>query len=372
MRALFIANKKHLKSKIPGGVQICTYEFVSLFKKAGFELIFFPIESTRSYIKRLKIKLGINSYDFYDLDKYIIKMIKKIKEEDIKLVIINQVNLSGFAKLLKNEFDDLKVVVLSHGNESGDYLHEVLASKYNIFKVFKLGKLIYKEADYFYNYIDLLITISDIDKKIAQWQGALNCVYIPRTITNAVLDRKPLDNCIGFVGTLNHPPNLLGVKLLAGELEKLNFTGSLRITGGPKKIGREIEKEFNCIKYIGYLTDEELVEEAKLWTIFANTVFWYSRGVSTKVAQMIGWEIPVITTKAGIRGYEWKEGEMLIARDAADMARMIIEFFENKSLQDDLNTEMIKIKKTCPTLEELSERLKIEVFSLFPKSLNLQ
>ncbi len=371
MKALFIANKKHLESKIPGGVQICTYEFVSLFKKAGFDLDFFPVKSTCSYVKRLKIKLGVNAYDFYDFNKYLPQLIKKIQDEKITLIILNQVNLSGFAKLLKNKITDLKVIVLSHGNDSGDYLHEVLVSKYNIFKVFKLGQLIYKEADYFSNYIDLLVTISDIEKKIGLWLGALNCVYVPRTITNTSLDRKPLANCIGFVGTLNHPPNLLGVKMLARELDKLIFSGSLRITGGPKKIGLELEKEFKCINYIGYLSDEELREEAKLWTLFANVVFWYSRGVSTKVAQMIGWEIPVITTKAGIRGYEWIEGEMLVVKDAKEMAEMIIKFFEDKGLQDNLNAEMRKIKKTSPTLEELSQRLKIEICSLFPESLNL-
>jgi hypothetical protein len=366
MNALFISNKSHLNAPIPGGVQICTYEFIALFKKAGFEMDFFPIVTTRSFVKRLKIKLGINAYDFYDFDKYMAQMIKKIKEEQIKLIIINQVNLSGFAKLLKNKVNNLKVIVLSHGNESGDYLHEVLDSKYNIFKVFKLGQLIYKEAAYFSNYVDLLVTISDIEKKIGQWLGALNCIYIPRTITEASLDRKPLPNSIGFVGTLNHPPNLLGVELLANELDKLNFCGSMRIVGSPKEIGFKLEKKFKCIKYIGYLSNDELKEEAKLWTIFGNVVFWYSRGVSTKVAQMIGWGVPVITTTAGIRGYEWSDGEMIIADTPTDMAKKIILFFDDDKLQKKLKNEMGKIKKTSPTLEDLSEKIKNEILTTNP------
>ena len=367
MKAVFISNKSHLSSPIPGGVQICTNEFVELLKRAGIDLNFFALETTRSYLRRIKIKLGLDIFDYYDIGKYFLQMAELIKKESIELAIINQVNLLPFAKLLKEAFGNrLKIIVLSHGNESGDYLHEILHGGNSILKSLKMGALLTREAKYFARYVDLLIVISEHEKRIAQWMGAINCIYIPRTIPKSpVIWQQVETNRIGFIGTLNHLPNLKGVELLASELDKLSFNGEFRIVGGPEKYGKELEIKFKCIKYVGFVSNELLIKEVATWGVFVNAIFWYSRGCSTKLAQIISWEIPIVSTTAGVRGYEWSNGDMIFADSPNIMAKKIADLLKNPQKLLKQHQEILKIKNSSPTLDELSEKVRQAITSLF-------
>jgi glycosyltransferase involved in cell wall biosynthesis len=115
---------------------------------------------------------------------------------------------------------------------------------------------------------------------------------------------QPQTNTIGFVGTLNHLPNSEGIELLAQKLQLSGFSGKFKVVGASADIGYKLEKKYPFIKYCGALNNEQLKNEISTWCLFLNPVFWYARGSSTKLSQGINWGIPVITTPAGIRGYE--------------------------------------------------------------------
>lgn len=302
---LFVTNKAFLDSSIPGGVQLCTAEFISYFLEAGCNLKYFTVNSTKSITKRIKIKLGIDVYEEYDLEKYARPIVDLINENNIKLVVFNLINLSLIVSKIKPELPaDVKFIALSHGNDSSDYLHIITKHRTPSLKeTWKIGRQIILENKVFSEYLDGVIVINEHEKRINEWLGATNVFFLPRKLENLFIKWKPNGQRIGFVGTLDHLPNLLGLQYLAKALEKKNFKGELRIVGGPSVRGKSLQKQYPFITYLGPLDDTELIKEVGSWNLFLNPVFWFSRGASTKLAQAINWGLPIVSTPAGKRGY---------------------------------------------------------------------
>jgi glycosyltransferase involved in cell wall biosynthesis len=305
-RILFISDKKFLNLEVSGGVQLCTREYLTYLTQAGFNIIQFPIEPDKSAITRLKIKIGLEVYERYRIGTYLKDLINKIKTTEIKLVLFNQINITGWIVNLKSLLPaDVKFVVLSHGNESGDFLHEAAkAKRTSLLQTFRLGKMLIKESKVYSQFLDGVIVLSENELHINQWLGANKLLYLPRLLYPAFLDWQPQENRIGFVGTLDHLPNAQGLVGLLDALKTTQINIRLRLVGGPVSSGNSLAANYPFVEYLGQLTDEQLVQEVKTWSVFLNPVFWYARGASTKLAQAITWGIPCITTPAGRRGYD--------------------------------------------------------------------
>ena len=303
---LFITDKSFVEYTIPGGIQLCTNEFIEYLAVAGYSVNIFKITPSVTFTKKIKRRLNIETYELYDVGNWLDGIVNTINNDKIKLVLFNQVNLAHWSESIKSRIQsDVKFVGLSHGNESGDYLHHVTQSpKTSILKTWKLGRLIVKEKAIFSKYLDGVITISNNETYIDQWLGAQNVFFLPRLLRPEFIDWKPKANTIGFVGTLDHLPNLAGIELLADQLLLQGFDGTLKIVGSPEHLGHSLEKKYKFIHYCGALNDTQLLAEAATWSIFLNPVFWYARGSSTKLSKAINWGLPVLTTQAGTRGYE--------------------------------------------------------------------
>ena len=172
---------------------------------------------------------------------------------------------------------------------------------------------------------DLVICICQEDVLFEQWLGAPRCLFLPRSIEVQDLDLKPVAGRIGCVATLNHEPNVDGIKQLAKELE-CSGDMVLRVVGGPVEVGKRLQEKFNAIEYVGRLSDEQLFDEAATWSAFTNPIFCQARGASTKVATALGWGLPVATTVVGARGYRWDESDIPLAKstkELADICRLI-------------------------------------------------
>ena len=313
---LLVSDEKYLRSDIMGGVQLCTREFIKYFELAGYQVKEFPVKPVISIIKRIKIKMGIDAYDHYDIKPYRSKLVDVLNSGRIKLVLFNQLDLAFWSAGLKEQVGtDVKFVGLSHGNESGDYLHDITRVNRPVFlQTWKLGKLLIKETNLFTNLLDGVIILSRQEEAINQWLGGNRLLYLPRLLEAGFLNWKPDEIKAGFVGTLDHLPNLLGIKHLANELQKNKFGFMLCVAGGPAAIGEQLANEYRFIRYEGPVSDAQLVEHVKTWSVLINPVFWYARGSSTKLAQAIKWGIPCITTPAGRRGY-YLVDETIMASD---------------------------------------------------------
>lgn len=362
-KALFISNEKFLDDSIAGGgVKFCTDEFLALLH-TGFEVTKFPVKYTTGMGFRIKKKLRISAYDDYAPDQYLPSIKEAVIKNDVKYIFLNLTNTAPFAKGINEILPHVKVVLCSHGNESGDHLHEV--AMHQSFSGAKkkiatnvLGKMLVKEAAQ-RQYIDLVLTVSDVEEGIEKWLGAKQVYMVPRHIDGAKQDYQPIAGRTGFFSDLSHRPNYYGISEVCKAIEAAGYNDlAIRLAGGGAERGKELEQKFSFVKYLGYLSEEELAKETSSWAFALNPVFYYSRGVSTKLGKSLGMGLPVITTQKGLRGYVWSEGELPVAGSAAEMAAMIQKLSRDPAACEHYKNEVYKIQQSAPSYVQMMSEIK--------------
>ena len=336
--ALFLSNEIYFdSSKQEGGVRICTEEYLALLQ-LNFDVEIFKVHYHYNLAYRLRVKLGLNIYNDYRVEHYKFRIADLIKKRNVSFVFLNLSNTAPFAKLIKDIFgDSVKVILCSHGNESGDYLHAFTRFKdgqpfyRSFFSSIALGRLIKKESYFRQELLDAVLTVSPIEEALEKWLGAKHVLMVPRTINKQFLIRKIIKGRFGFIGDLSHAPNFYGIEQVCNAIQLLPSIEfiDIRIAGSPKAIGEQLSSKYPFVTFLGYLDSESLAKEASTWSFFINPVFYYSRGVSTKLAKALGWGLPVITTTIGCRGYQFKRGSLVIAESPHEMANKIHYFTIN-------------------------------------------
>jgi glycosyltransferase involved in cell wall biosynthesis len=365
-KAIFVTNQIYIDSSLnEGGVNFCTKEYIRLISEK-FDLILFPVNTKKSIWYRLLVRLGFNNYQDFHYSTYHQRLLVLIEQNDIKHLFLNQCNTAIIGKEIKLKIrKNLSVIICSHGNESGDLLHDVTRFNNNqplykkIFSNWILGRTIRTEVFQRLNFIDGILTVSEVETQIENWLGAKKVMFVPRTINYKPIVYNNTIGIVGFIGDLSHPPNFFGLKKVLEALEengiKKNF--QLRIVGSSTKWGEKLEMEFPFVKYIGYLTNEELTQECESWSFFLNPVFYYSRGVSTKLAKALGMGLPVITTSIGKRGYQWTEGKLPEVKNPIDMAKTISNLAFDSDLIKFYRNEVKLIANSAPTFDLLGRHL---------------
>ena len=184
--------------------------------------------------------------------------------------------------------------------------------------------------------------------------GAKKATHITRTIKEQALDWKPIKGRLGFVGRLDHPPNKEGLLLILDEINKISDKNiQIRIVGSPLEEGENISNKYDFVKYLGELSDPELKDEASSWSAFLHPIFCYAMGCSTKLAVAIGWEIPIVTTTMGARGYDWKEGNLQYFDDPKLFAETAV-LNSDPSISIEIKDEISKIKNSTPKAKEIA------------------
>jgi len=201
--------------------------------------------------------------------------------------------------------------------------------------------------------------LSPSDAHLEQWVGAARVGWLPRIVEPAPLDWLPLGKRLGFVGTLDHAPNLEGLAEVLERLSSRNDVGGLRIrvVGGPADTGRWLAQRYRLVDFLGPLDDFELREEARTWNGFLHPIFCYPRGCSTKLAAAIAWGIPVITTTPGCRGYMWKDGALLLAEAPDDFSSLCIELLDPTRLEE-ARRGVIQIAASSPRTNDVAATLR--------------
>ncbi|HCL82704.1 MAG TPA: hypothetical protein DIC22_01960 [Chitinophagaceae bacterium] len=331
-KAIFLTHRNSLYSEITGGVQLCSQEFHSIIRQAtDIILEDYYVPYTRDLFQRAMIKWGMENYSFFDINREAPALLSYIFKQDIGIVFINMASSVRFARPIKEKFGEkVKVILLSHGNNSGDFLHLITkpvnrpSLLRNWLNKIRLGRLISTEAEYRVKWLDGVVTLSETEKQIENWFGAKKASFLPRKLYKDFLAREPVPGRIGFVGRLDHPPNFQGVIIFLEELSTRDHGLHIRLIGAPPAYGIKIKERFPFVEYLGELSDQDLGKEVATWAFFLNPVWWYSTGATTKLARAISWGLPIITTTAGMRGYEWKKGSLLVADSPADMVTQLI------------------------------------------------
>jgi hypothetical protein len=361
--ALFICNEKFLDASInAGGVKFCTDEFLCLIKTA-FHVIEFPVSYDISIRQKISRKFNLSAYNDYNVSKYKASLKTVLNENSITHVFLNLTNTATFAEIIKSISPSIKVILCSHGNESGDYLHEiVMHEKYKRLKkksaIYNLGTMLFKEATVRKN-IDVVLTVSDVEEGIEKWLGAKSVFMIPRFIEKQHGIYNPVQGKVGFISDLSHEPNFFGIVEVCKAVSLLAHQNiNIILVGGGKERGESLQKQYSFVQHLGYLSEEKLAQEISSWTFALNPVFYYSRGVSTKLGKSLGMGYPVITTDIGMRGYKWTEGKLPECKTAQEMATLIIELSNVKNAWEHYKSEVVKIQASSPSYKQMMMEIK--------------
>jgi hypothetical protein len=340
--------------------------------KAKFNVIPFGVSYNITFKYRLQVKFDVNIYNDYKVENYFTSIKEVILQKNIQLVFLNLSNTIPFAQLIKSIFgNEVKVILCSHGNESGDFLHSTVLhyTKQNLFKrwlsAFALGSLLRKESLFRKQYLDMVLSISEIEDNIEKWIGAPFTFMVPRVIKQQKIDWHPKLNYFGFIGDLSHAPNYYGINEICKALSKSpNHQVEIRLVGGPESIGNALANEYPFVHYCGFLPEADLIEEVRTWAYFLNLVFYYSRGVSTKLAKALGWGIPTITTTAGNRGYPYIN-ELLPKVESPDqMAKLLMQLTNDANALKENKSKIDGIISIAPTFDMIMKDLYPKLSSL--------
>jgi hypothetical protein len=350
-KIIFVTNKVFVdKNKPEGGVSYCTKDFVALLQ-TKFEVIIFPLTYNKSLLYRIKAKLGIDIFEDYNPADYKSDLYQCIENNDIKKVFINLSSTADVSRIIKNKYGEhVKTILCSHGIEAGDFLHHTVRFKSLLSKLhiltssYRLGKILKTELSLRLNYFDLVLTVSEVEVAIEKWLGAKKVAFVPRVLTPSFISWQPVMGRLGFVGDVSHFPNYYGLLKLCEAISnnKSDKEIILRVVGKPCKNLELITAKFSFVQPIGYLDNDKLIEEAGTWMYYLNLVFYYSKGVSTKLAKGMNWGLPIISTEAGNRGYSFVKGGVNTVNDVEGILQLINTRLDNNLLlkRDKENVEL--------------------------------
>lgn len=356
-KVLFITNRVFIDdSKMEGGVRLCTYDFIKLLQ-CKYEVINFPLDYSKKISFRLKAKLGMDVLEDYDKAAYATELFKAIREQGITKVFINLSSTSAVAEVIKNEFKDTVTIALcSHGIEAGDLLHHTVRFKHFLpwikqkTSAWKLGKTLQKELELRLNSFDIVLTVSEIEQSIEHWLGAKEVFFVPRVFEPDYIQWNPVLGRVGFIADVSHYPNYYGLLQLCKAIKRSSYAEKINI----RVVGKNctnldlLKNEFPFVTALGYMDNAELITEAGTWMYYLNLVFYYSKGVSTKLAKGMNWGLPVLSTVAGNRGHVFYNGNVVTCDTAEDMVSIILSRLENKDLLDgDMKNVKLAVESFC-------------------------
>jgi glycosyltransferase involved in cell wall biosynthesis len=300
-------------------------------------------------------------YPFYSLPGRDIKMVyKTILVKNPKVIIIEHFELlvplaDCLMKIKKNK--NTRIILMSHGLHSQDFFYDNFHYKgireipKRIFKKFYFSNLLYNEKKCS-DIVDLAFTLNEVECSMLKWMGFKSSSVIPPVCFPEEVNHSNKKRIVGFVGSLTHPINLLGLLEIISELSLINHNIEIRIVGGTyKKIIKEFKK-YPFIKYLGKLDNKDLKSELADWSMFLHPIFIYGKGRSIKIAKALEWGLPILSTSAGVRGYNLRPNiDYIHSENPRDFTEKLVENSENKTLLNLIRENSISFRDKNFTLE---------------------
>ena len=194
MRSLFIHAPNDLHAEVAGGVQICSKEFLDVVRAASDSTVTFEVKWSRKPHLRLRRKLHLGSYLGYDVASYSEDLGRALSENEITHVFLNKAELLRFARLVRQLSRNVVIVVMSHGNQTGDDLYEVAGPEGRgggvraLGLTWKLGIDLKTESYFRHRFVDAVCVMSEEEAVLERWLGAKKVFFIPRIVNFEFLD----------------------------------------------------------------------------------------------------------------------------------------------------------------------------------------
>jgi len=358
--AIFVCTQ-NARLPVSGGVQLYTREILDTLGLAGFALGIVEYEPDRHPLTRLKRRLRPKPYTNLLPSTLASRTIAAQREGQAQVIFLNGVDLAPLAASIRPQLPkDTRIVLLSYGLESVDFLHTARArGEMTSVAALKLGEQQFAESRQRED-IDHVFCLAPFEVEIERWLGARKVDWLPRTLPrDPVLQWQPDSNRLGCVSTLDHPPNWEGLVLFLREFQRIVPDGArFRLVGGPPQRGRQLSEQFSLVDYLGALDNAALASEAKNWNCFVHPLFCYARGCSTKLAVALAWRIPIVTTHAGTRGYTWREGDLPRADTPQSLARLALRMLDRVTAEE-AREQIALVARSMPDRHEVAEKLRI-------------
>jgi glycosyltransferase involved in cell wall biosynthesis len=358
-KAVFVSNATTL-GETKGGPSICTREFISTLRECGFDLTILSFESDKSLPAKLKRRIFNQPYLNLVSNQTIQSVIETVRQGDYRWMFLNFWDAVVMAPRLRESLPNVRIVHLSHGPESIDFLHELRSRDiYNPFASVtgfdekRLSRQLIQECKQRLAVHDV-ICLSAVETEIERWLGAPRVTWLPRVVEPDLICWQPQKGRVGFVGSLEHPPNVEGLLHVLDEIERRNLEIDVRLVGGPTTMGKQLEMKYRCATYCGRLPENELKSEAATWNCFLHPIFCFARGASTKLATGLAWGIPIVTTQAGIRGYQWDDGELQVAVSPSEFVDMVAVLLANSTERESSREMVIRVAKSSPSASSVA------------------
>ena len=367
MKSLFVTNPLDLDSALPGGVQICSREFLQILEQASTELQSFPIGISRTPILRLRRRFKLGSYLLYTPGNWEPSLEAVLRSYGPTHVFLNKAELIRFAPLVKRLRPETKVVVMSHGTQTGDDLYDVAGPEGRVKgrierlkSIWQLGLDLTTESWIRHRWIDAACVMSQEEAVLERWLGVRQTIVLPRMVTPAFVDWSPVPSRVGYVGTLDHTPNRAALEEVCLRVAKTRCPFELHVVGRPESVGRALAAKYPCVCYLGGLGHAELRAAASSWSLFLNPIFWLARGASMKLGQGLALGLPVLTTASGARGYEAQEGTLSqTPDDPGEFVRLLLALLSQPARLQECRAQSRLFARSTPDAKELASRLSL-------------
>jgi hypothetical protein len=324
MKAWFITSPSALEAKVPGGVQLCSQEFLAVVRAAFPQTEVVTIPHSQRMMDRFFRKTGTSPFrlfGFAEVIKNLDAQAGKTGRPDV--VFLNTTETVRLAGWIKQMDPRIRTVLLSHGTQVGDDLYEIAGEKgrrnqglRSAGATWKLGLDLRFESCRRRKDFDLVVVMSEEEAVLERWLGSPATFMVPRVICPNPLRSRPVPGRVGYVGTLDHTPNLAGLEMTLSMLQGTTAQAlEIRVVGGPTKFGLRLAASHPRVSYLGAPQEEGLKQEAATWSLFINPIFWLSKGASMKLGKVLSWKIPFVSTRSGARGYALRGLEDWITRD---------------------------------------------------------
>ena len=329
--AIIVAHQNVLQST-GGGVQVCNREYMASLKAAGFQLWPVSYDFSSRMISRFVNLILPKVANVPTPSGLLQKVQNAVGKTNAKFVFFSMNVFPILSMKLRQAFPDVRQVLLSQGAESIDFCIEQqirrrarTENRYRAVAERMLGRELLDEVEQ-RRWIDAVLTLSPFDAEVEKWLGTRRVLWVPRTIMEPRLEPRPVDERVGCVATLDHPPNLGGLLQLFDALEgKVSASFRFRLVGLPMREGVALAARYAFVEYLGSLSDQQLRSEAATWCCFVHPLFVYAKGCSMKLAVGLGWGLPVATTKFGARGYLWDEKLLPLASAPTGLVQLVLE-----------------------------------------------
>jgi hypothetical protein len=97
-----------------------------------------------------------------------------------------------------------------------------------------------------------------------------------------------------------------------------------------------------------------------------HPLFFYACGSSTKLAVALGWQIPVVTTSAGRRGYVWTDGSIPSAESPADLAKLALKQLEPEAART-AREQVRDVVRSSPSPADVAAKVRRALDHLPPR-----